>query len=57
LPSQDGGIAEIGSHVELLSKENGLYASMWQLQQQEREIGEGGIVGEGKGPAEDSIDK
>jgi ABC-type transport system involved in Fe-S cluster assembly fused permease/ATPase subunit len=44
---KDGAIAEIGSHAELVDRD-GLYASMWKMQQQDRD-GEGGEVKEGLG--------
>jgi ABC-type transport system involved in cytochrome bd biosynthesis fused ATPase/permease subunit len=30
---KDGKIVEDGSHDELLSKENGVYANLWNIQQ------------------------
>ena len=33
---KDGCVAEIGSHAELLQKDDGLYKAMWTLQQQVR---------------------
>jgi ABC-type multidrug transport system fused ATPase/permease subunit len=33
LVMKDGKIVEDGSHDELLSKENGVYANLWNIQQ------------------------
>jgi ABC-type transport system involved in cytochrome bd biosynthesis fused ATPase/permease subunit len=54
---KDGYIAEIGSHSDLLARPDGLYACMWQAQQQEREASDGSIeAAQGEGPGQDKSD-
>ena len=54
---KDGSIAEIGSHSDLLARPEGLYACMWQAQQQEREASDGSVeAAQGAGPGQNKPD-